>query len=57
MDKESKLYQRGRRLQRILYGENGKNWDIYYIIKIIEEWEKMQDLFRGDKNEKTIHKK
>ena len=49
MDKESKLYQRGRHLQRILYGEIGKNWDIYYIIKIIEEWEKMQDLFRGDK--------
>lgn len=49
MDKESKLYQRGRRLQRILYGETGKNWDIYYIIGIIKEWEKMQELFRGDK--------
>ena len=49
MDKESKLYQRGRCLQRILSGEIGKNWDIYYIIGIIKEWEKMRELFRGDK--------
>lgn len=50
MDKESKLYQRGRCVQKILCGEIGKNWDIYYIIKIIEEWEKMQELFRGGKS-------
>lgn len=49
MDKESKLYQRGRRIQRILSGEIRKKWDIYYIIHIIKEWEKMQELFRGDK--------
>lgn len=46
MNKESKLYTRARQAQRNLYAESGKNWDIFYIAKLIEEWEEMQRLFR-----------
>lgn len=46
MDKESKLYARAKQAQRILYAESGKNWDVFYIAKLIEEWEYMQDLFK-----------
>lgn len=49
MNKESQLYTRARQAQRNLYAESGKNWDIFYIAKLIEEWEEMQRLFRGGK--------
>ena len=51
MDKESYLYMRARRAQKTACVEGKKNWDINYVVKIIDEWEKMQKLFKGVKNE------
>ena len=49
MDRESYLYMRARRSQKTACVEGKKNWDINYVVKIIEEWEKMQGLFKGVK--------
>lgn len=49
MDKESYLYMRARRAQKTACVEGKKNWDINYVVKIIEEWGKMQGLFKGVK--------
>lgn len=51
MDRESYLYMRARRAQKTVRVEGKKNWDINYIVKFIYEWEKMQRLFNGGKNE------
>ena len=45
MDRESYLYMRARRAQKTACVEGKKNWDINYLVKIIDEWEKMQKLF------------
>lgn len=49
MDKDNYLYMRARHAQRTACKDGKKNWDIFYIKKIIEEWEQMQLLFKGVK--------
>ena len=51
MDRESYLYMRARIAQKTACAEGKKKWDINYIVKFIEEWEKTQRLFKEGKNE------
>lgn len=45
MDKDNYLYMRARRAQKTACVDGKKNWDIFYIKKVIEEWEQIQVLF------------
>lgn len=49
MDRESYLYMRARIAQKAACADRKKSWDINYIVKFIDEWEKMQKLFNGGK--------
>ena len=49
MDRESYLYMRARRAQKTACVDGKKSFDINYIVKFIDEWEKMQKLFNGGK--------
>lgn len=57
MDRESYLYMRARNVQKTACADVKKKWDINYILKFIDEWEKMQRLFKEGNNEKKIYKK
>ena len=49
MDRESYLYMRARIAQKTACMEGKKKWDINYIVIFIDEWEKMQRLFKESK--------
>lgn len=51
MDRESYLYMRARRAQKTACVDGKKRFDINYIVKFIDEWEKTQRLFKEGKNE------
>ena len=51
MDRESYLYMRARNAQKTACVDGKKTWDINYVVKFIDEWEKMQRLFKEGKNE------